>query len=116
MEIKKLIEEKYNQSLSYLEDLNLQVHLGKEEAKQAFEQQKKEIGTWAQMMSDKIAASKEFTEEEIQNARVELEELRLQVALGKAETKEAIEEQRKAITQKLNRVHGQLEHLYQLQF
>lgn len=75
------------------EELRLQVHLGRKEAAEAYEQQKKEMGSWAADLRYKL---ERLDSEGSQRLRQKLEELELQAALGKAEGKEALEaEQRK---------------------
>jgi hypothetical protein len=77
------------------DELRVQLHLGSKDLTDKFEEQKKEILNWsketrASLESEASTASAEM--------RTKLEELEVQAALGKAETKEAILEQRKKLT------------------
>jgi hypothetical protein len=104
MENKSLKEkaiEKINRLKSQAEQLNLQLHLGVKEAKESFEDQKKEIVKWADSAKKQLEGMKELGNEKMTELKTLLEELQVQAALGKAETQEAFEKQQKIISQKI---------------
>lgn len=76
------------------EELRLQLHLGSKDLSDKFEEQKKEILTWSKETRMDLEREASSTSKEL---RTKLEELEVQAALGKAESKEAIQEQRKKI-------------------
>jgi len=76
------------------EELRLQLHLGSKDLSDKFEEQKKEILAWSKETRLDLEREASSTSKEL---RTKLEELEVQAALGKAETKEAIQEQRKKI-------------------
>lgn len=87
-----------------LEEFQLQLALGKAEAKDKYEDAKKKLNRIiheARTKAKDIKAKKN----EIQ---AELEKLQLQLALGKAETKELFEEQKKRIIRALNSLDKKL--------
>jgi hypothetical protein len=91
--------EENNQEINWwkqkAEELRLQLHLGSAEAAEGFEKQKREIGEWARSMRHKLSDGASDAEGKL---KTKLEELELQTALGRAETKEKIKEQREAIS------------------
>lgn len=112
MEVQEIIKRKYQEGVEFIDHLKVQVKLGKEEAKEAFEQQKKEIQEWSSDLSRKVEQAKNLSEQEIKEIQSELEELRVQAALGRADTHDAIVEQRAVISKKLDEVHHKLEVIY----
>lgn len=87
-------------SASELEELQVQMALGKAEAKDIFESMKKELYTWVQQLKVKIRSAR--TNEDMLPAVNALEHLQVQLALGIAESKEAFEEQRWHIEQSMH--------------
>jgi prefoldin subunit 5 len=77
------------------EDLRVQLHLGSKELSDKFEEQKKEILHWSKETRTSLESEASIASTEM---RSKLEELEVQATLGKAETKEAIQEQRKKLT------------------
>ncbi len=80
-----------------IEELTLQFALGKAEASDKFEEIKKEFSEKSNEWKRVFSHLKSVTEEKTIALRTKMEELQLQLALGKAEAKEAFEEQRKKI-------------------
>lgn len=76
------------------EELRLQLHLGKKEAEEKFEEEKKKIQQWAEETREDVG---DFSSEKAKSFRTKLETLRVQAALGKAESKAAMEEQEKKL-------------------
>jgi D-ribose pyranose/furanose isomerase RbsD len=75
-----------------VQELRVQLHLGVSEAANLFEDQKAEIGRWASATKKTIEDDGSATSKKL---KTRLEELQVQAALGKAETKEKLAEQRK---------------------
>jgi len=90
-----------------LDELVVQFALGKAEGKEKFEEIKKEfrqrVSEFKKLLD--APASKLLTPE----ARQKIEELEVQLALGKADTKELFEEQKKKILKTLSRVESEIE-------
>lgn len=76
------------------EELRLQLHLGSKELNDKFEEQKKEILHWSKETQKTLENEASSASEEM---RAKLEALEVQAALGKAESKEALQEQRKKL-------------------
>jgi hypothetical protein len=87
------------------EELKLQANLGKMDAVEAFETQKSQLKSFVFKIKEQLDNSSDMAEEQVKNMRSKLDELNLQLHLGKAETKEAFEEQRKKIEPALNEVY-----------
>jgi len=87
------------------EELRLQVHLGRKEAAEAYEQQKKEMGSWAADLRYKLERA---GGESSHHLRQRLEELELQAALGKAETRDALKEQQVKLDETLHKVEEEV--------
>ena len=64
-----------------LEELNLQLHLGKAEAEKAFEEQKANIRDWSVKVSSRIDQANDLNEENLIKLRGALEGLRVQASL-----------------------------------
>lgn len=81
-----------------LEKFQLQFALGKMEAHGLYEELKKDYSQYLREAKEKFEQGKEFTQE----MRAKYDELLVQLALGKAETLDQFEEQRKKIVTKLH--------------
>ncbi|MBK7130799.1 MAG: hypothetical protein IPH66_15765 [Crocinitomicaceae bacterium] len=90
----------FRKAANELEELQVQLALGKAEAKDKFESLKKNFNGLVHSAELKVDEAKDFAQE----MRVKFEELRVQLALGKAETLEAFEAQRKKINQKMQEI------------
>lgn len=88
-----------------LDEMKLQLSLGKMDAADAFEKQKEQLKTFVQDAKSQLDKGTELAEEHVKNLRSKLEELNLQLHLGKAETLETFEEQRKKIEPALQAVY-----------
>ena len=97
---KKLILKGINKAQQEIEELAVQFSLGKAEASDKFEEIKKEFSKKSFEWKLKISEIK--NDEKYANLKAMLEELELQLALGKAEAIELFEEQRKAIVNAVN--------------
>lgn len=80
-----------------LEEMQLQFSLGKMDASETFEKQKDQLRGMLVSMKENIDKANDLAEDKATEMRTKLEELRLQLALGKADGMEAFELQRKKI-------------------
>lgn len=95
----------FKQAATELEELQLQLALGKSEAKDKFESMKKRFNGLLHDAELKTDDVKEWADD----MRTKFDELRVQLALGKAETKEAFETQRKKINSKIHDVENYIQ-------
>lgn len=103
--LKGKIEQRLQQLRASAEHLNVQLHLGAAEARDEFEVQKKKLAELVDTAQEKL---KDFEEEKTQKLKTTIDELRVQAALGKAETEDALEEQAKKINKGLHQVKQDL--------
>lgn len=85
-----------------LEKFRLQASLGKAEARDAYEEAKIIFKKYLNEAALRLGDAKNIATESSLRLKTLLETLQVQLALGKAETKDAFEEQRKKITKALN--------------
>lgn len=85
-----------------LEEMKLQFSLGKMDATEAFEKQKDQLRTTLVSLKDNMDKATDMAEEKATELKTKMEELRVQLALGKADGMEAFEEQRKKIEHAMN--------------
>jgi len=85
-----------------LEHFQLQFSLGKAQAKDLYEETKKNFNSYLHEAKLRIGNAKEIAKEKSIQLKTVMEELQVQLALGKAETKDAFEEQRKKISHALS--------------
>ncbi len=97
---------------SQVQHLNVQLHLGAMEAKDEFENQKKNISGWLNSAEDSLSKVKGVSEEKAKELKTAIEGLRVQAALGKAETEEKLKEQQKNLSSKINDLEGSLKTMY----
>ncbi|MBI3133056.1 MAG: hypothetical protein HYZ14_00130 [Bacteroidetes bacterium] len=90
----------FKKAATELEELQVQLSLGKAEAKDKFESLKKRFNTMLHDAELKAKDAKEWADD----MRTKLDELRVQLALGKAESKDAFEAQRKRINAKIHEI------------
>ncbi|MCA1761827.1 MAG: hypothetical protein ABR574_07705 [Cryomorphaceae bacterium] len=90
------------------EELRLQLHLGKKEAEEKFEEEKKRIEHWAETTREEIG---DLSSGKAKAFKAKLDTLRLQAALGKAESKSAVEEQEKKLKLALEDAQKEAQHL-----
>lgn len=104
---------KINQWKQKLEELKLQAALGKMEAEEAFKEGKQKSMACVDQMLSQIEDITEEGEEKAQEIRSKMEALRVQLALGKAEGKEAILSQEEQIRKKMQELNYQLSRYYE---
>jgi F0F1-type ATP synthase membrane subunit b/b' len=108
--MKSTIKEKINESIAFLENLNLQFQLGKNEMEDEFEKQKHSLKSWVNSAEE---AMKESGKEQIDGIKASFEGLKVQLALGKAETKDELKEQQKNISKELHDLDVKLSSTYE---
>lgn len=91
------------QSAVNLEELQVQSALGKAELEDKFEEMKKETREQYQQLKSEIS-HKLQNNEEFNNLKAKFENLEVQLALGKAETKDLLEEQKKNLSKAFKEV------------
>ncbi len=97
---------------SLVDQLQGQLHQGAEEAKDEFENQKKTLTAWLDSVGNKLDKAKDMGGEKAQKLKSSVEELRLQAALAKAETKDQIEEQQKKIAEGIHQLKHEISQTY----
>ncbi|MEZ4773868.1 MAG: hypothetical protein R3D00_11855 [Bacteroidia bacterium] len=90
-----------------LDDLELQISLGEEEIVAAYEKQKAAFTEFVNESKAKI--SEMASNDHVQKLRGKLEALQVQLALGKAESLEAYEEQKKRLTESIQEAKDEYE-------
>jgi ribosomal protein L29 len=91
-----------------LEELRLQVALGKAEAKDAIDEARRKFNLYMHDAGVEFEEAKTKASEKADEWKADLEELRLQFALGKAEAKDAIDEQMKRIRMTMQEIESKL--------
>jgi hypothetical protein len=95
----------FKKAATELEELQLQLALGKSEAKDKFEILKKRFNALIHDAELKADDVREWADD----VRSKFDELRVQLALGKADTKEAFEAQRKKINAKIQDIENYIQ-------
>jgi hypothetical protein len=96
-----------------LEEMRVQFTLGKMDAADTFEKQKNQLRSFIEVIKKNTDKATDIAEKQAEELKVKLEELNVQLHLGKAETKEAFEAQRKKIDLALQEVHNAAKLAYQ---
>ncbi|HKK88843.1 MAG TPA: hypothetical protein VJ917_08330 [Saprospiraceae bacterium] len=109
MEEQNTWQERLKDWKAKLEHFNVQLHLGAKEAADAFEEQKKHLKDWIHTAEKQVEKSKVFSEEKTQELKTKLEELRVQAALGRAESRDALVEQQKKISHSMQHLKKDVE-------
>lgn len=91
------MQERINQKIQEwkgeIEHLNVQLHLGVKEAQDEFEKQKKHLHEWSEEVKKEVIDIAHFGEDKTKEFQMRLDELRVQAALGRAETRDEIDHQ-----------------------
>ena len=87
-----------------IDELRLQIHLGKAEAEDFIEEHKGKFSDFLGGVKTRVQEAREVGEEKAKAVRQKVDELQVQLALGKMESRDAIEDQR-------NRIGGAVEAL-----
>ncbi|OYU97483.1 MAG: hypothetical protein CFE21_04100 [Bacteroidetes bacterium B1(2017)] len=80
-----------------LEEMQVQFSLGKMDAVDAFEKQKEQYRAALLTLKENLDKGQDLAEEKTAEMKAKMEELRLQLSLGKADGMDAFEEQKKKI-------------------
>jgi ATP-dependent Lon protease len=88
------IAEGLRRAMTELEELQVQAALGKAEAKDLYEDAKKKFNAYMNEASRSLKESASKLKTDGEKVKTLLDEIQVQLALGKAETKEVFEEQR----------------------
>lgn len=99
-----------------LEDMQVQFNLGKMDAADAFEKQKDNLRNLVTMLKENMDKSTDIAEENANKLKAKLEELQVQLNLGKADSMEAFELQRKKIELALHEVYVSSKSTFNHQF
>lgn len=110
--LKERAQDTLNEWKSTAESLHLQLQLGKAEAEKEFEIQRQKLNDWAVETSKRVEEAKEIGEENTLRLKTSLEELRLQAALGKAETEDMLRDRQKGLKQAIDRLQSDLEEVF----
>jgi ElaB/YqjD/DUF883 family membrane-anchored ribosome-binding protein len=95
-----------------VDQLEAQLHQGAEEAKDEFEKQKENLTAWLDSVGNKLDKAQDVSSEKAQKLKASVEELRVQAALAKAETKDEIEEQQKNIAEGIHQLRHEISEIY----
>ena len=96
-EIKEKVLSIANQVKSKIEGLEVQLALGKAEAEDWLEEEKKKFSAFIERAKDAVEKAENIGKEKKEELITKGEELQVQLALGKAETREAFETQKSKI-------------------
>ncbi len=94
----------FKKASTKMEELQLQTALGKAELNDKFEEIKKETREKYQLIKADIHSTIQKDTEKWNHLKAKFEHLELQFALGKAETKEMLEEQKKNLNEAFREV------------
>ena len=110
--LKEKAAKKLNDLKALKEQLNVQLHLSAKETKVEFEKQKKNLGEWLDNVSDKLNNVTELSEEKAQKLKASIQSLRVQAALGMAETDDAFKEQQHKINKGIQHLKINIEEAF----
>lgn len=101
-------DDQINRWKTRLDNLKLQMHLGAAEAGVEYEKQKKNLKKWSDESLREIEHLQTEGKAEFKKLKNQLEELKLQAALGKADASDVLREQQKNLNKKLQEVKSEL--------
>ena len=108
-QIRQSIEHKLNQWEDMAEALELQLTLGRAEALQRFDEQREKLRAAATAMKTRVDAMESLGDDARRQVQGALEHLQVQLALGRAESRDAYLEQREKLRQAVRSVEERLE-------
>lgn len=97
----KIIEDLKKTTIE-LEKMRVQIALGKAEGRDLYEDSKKKFHKYVASLKTKVSGVSKNSNENIENFVAMLEHLQVQLALGKAETRDVFNDQKKKISAVLN--------------
>jgi hypothetical protein len=101
-----------NQWQQRFEDMRVQFSLGKMDAADAFEQQKSHMREAIVNLKSSLDKATDMSEEQLANLRTKMEELQVQLSLGKAEGMDMFYDQKKKIEQLMNEMKAESKAAY----
>lgn len=110
--VKDKAKNKLNEWKTLAKHLKVQMHLGKQEAREAFEEQKKQIAAWADKALKELKESKEISAEKISELKHEFELLRTYGMLAQAETEQELKEQQEKISHTLDNIKSKTDQAF----
>lgn len=109
---KEKAQEKLNEWKSLAELLNELLQLEAVQIKYEFENQKKNLSVWLESVNDSLHNAKDLSEEKAQKLKSSIEMLRVQAALGKAETEDDLKEQQQKISNGIQQLQMNITEAY----
>lgn len=109
MDFKETVKTKLEEWKSDIESLQLTLHLGKADAGDEFEKQKKNLSKWLQEAKKKLA---DIKDEKAVDLKTKIEELELQAALGRAEGEDELKKQQKNINHAIHNLKSNIKEAY----
>ncbi len=111
---KEQIKGKLQEWKAQMENLYVQLNTEPGRYSEEFEEQKKNLSEWIEQRKEQLDEMGEIGEEKTRHLKQKLEELRVQAALGKAETRDAFKEQQKDLNKRLRELKDSLGDLSEL--
>lgn len=108
-QIRQGLQHQLEQWEAMAESLELQLTLGRAEALQRFEGQRQRLSTQVQALKARLTQINELGEDARIRAQAALEHLEVQLALGRAETRDAYLEQRDRLRQAIHALENRLD-------
>jgi gas vesicle protein len=102
------VKEKLKEWKSQAESLKLQMHLGKKDAADAFEEKKEEMSKWLDEVGNDIKGLQKEGQEDLIDLRSKVENLQLQLALKKADSLDQLKTNQKKLNNSFNDVKYEL--------
>ena len=112
-QIRQSIEHKLNEWEDMAEALELQLTLGRAEALQRFDEQREKLRKLTEAMKPRLDALDAMSEEARATIQSALEHLQVQLALGRADSRDAYLEQREKLRQAVRSLEERLEEAVQ---
>jgi CII-binding regulator of phage lambda lysogenization HflD len=105
-------QEKVNNWKSLVESWSAVLHLEAKEVKYEFENQKKNLSIWLESVNDSLHYIKGFSKKKAQKLKSSIDMLRVQAALGEAETEDALKEQQQKISDGIQQLQKDIADAY----
>ncbi|MEQ9405620.1 MAG: hypothetical protein RIM99_18670 [Cyclobacteriaceae bacterium] len=117
MEKELTLKEKGKKKLAewkqFAEELNVQLHLGVADTKEEFEVQKKNLLKVLNAFSERLEDARDISKKSVLKVKTSLQDLRVQAALGKAETEEQLKEQQKKLAHGIHDLKHKISSAYE---
>ena len=109
---KETEQRKLNDWKSLAEILNELLQLEAEQIKGEFENQKKNLSVWLESINGSLNNVKDLSEDKAQKLKSSIEILRVQAALGKADSEDALKEQQQRISNGIQQLQMNITEVY----